>query len=256
MQFPHSLFLEKLVCCVPDKGSVCVWELADGQHPEQGGKCSFLDWLPVTSGVPRDWYWVTVQYCHQWSAWRDEVHPHEFCWWYQIEWGSGPAERRAPLQKVLDRLEECADETLKSSAKTNVRYHIWENMTQECSAVWEATLWKGTWESWWIWPNKNEQCAAVAKGDAGMLDAVSSGRLDCINKGITNKDKRVIIALYSALVRLHLEYLCVVLVPTKQKRCGQAGEGPEKGCKDYQGTEQLQCEEWLREILVCSALKK
>lgn len=207
MQFPHSLFLEKLMCCVPDKGSVCVWELADGQHPEQGGKCSFLDWLPVTSGVPRDWYWVTVQYCHKWSAWRDEVHPHEFCWWYQIEWGSGPAERRAPLQKVLDRLEECADETLKSSAKTNVRYHIWENMTQECSAVWEATLWKGTWESWWIWPNKNEQCAAVAKGDAGMLDAVSSGRLDCINKGITNKDKRVIIALYSALVRLHLEYL-------------------------------------------------
>lgn len=96
----------------------------------------------------------------------------------------------------------------------------------------------------------------MAKGDAGMSDAVSSGRLDCINKGITNKDKRVIIALYSALVRLHLEYLCVVLVPTKQKRCGQAGEGPEKGCKDYQGTEQLQCEEWLREILVCSALKK
>lgn len=96
----------------------------------------------------------------------------------------------------------------------------------------------------------------MAEGDAGMLDAVSSGRLDCINKGITNKDKRVIIALYSALVRLHLEYLCVVLVPTKQKRCGQAGEGPEKGCKDYQGTEHLQCEEWLREILVCSALKK
>lgn len=80
-----------------------------------------------------------------------------------------------------------------------------------------------------------------------MLDVVSSGMLDCINKGIINKDKGVFIVLYPVLVRPHLEYLCAVLVPTKQKRCGQAGEVPEKGYKDDQRTEKLQCEEWLRD---------
>lgn len=47
----HSLFLKKPMCYYPYKGS---GSLADGQHPEQGGKCSFSSRLLVTSGVPRD----------------------------------------------------------------------------------------------------------------------------------------------------------------------------------------------------------
>lgn len=71
--------------------------------------------------------------------------------------------------------------------------------------------------------------------------------LDCTNKGIINKDKGVIIALYSVLVKPHLEYSCALLVPAKQNRCGQAGEGPEKGYKDNQRIEKLKCEKWLRD---------
>ena len=48
--------------------------------------------------------------------------------------------------------------------------------------------------------NRSEQCAAAAKKANRMLG--------CINKGITNRDKEVIIPLYSVLVRPHLEY-CV-----------------------------------------------
>ncbi|KAK4828102.1 hypothetical protein QYF61_023464 [Mycteria americana] len=43
----------------------------------------------------------------------------------------------------------------------------------------------------------SEQCAAAAKKANRMLG--------CINKGITSRDKDIVIPLYSALVRPHLE---------------------------------------------------
>lgn len=48
--------------------------------------------------------------------------------------------------------------------------------------------------------NMSELCAAAAKKASRMLG--------CINKGITSRDKEVVIPLYSVLVRPHLEY-CV-----------------------------------------------
>lgn len=52
----------------------------------------------------------------------------------------------------------------------------------------------------------------------------------CINTGITSRDEERIVPLYS---------LCSVLVPTRQKRCGQAGEGPESGQEDDPSTGKL-----------------
>ncbi|GAB0183754.1 cAMP-dependent protein kinase inhibitor alpha [Grus japonensis] len=74
--------------------------------------------------------------------------------------------------------------------------------------------------------NMSEQCAAAAKKANRVLG--------CINKGIASRDEEVVIPLSASQATPGT--LCSVLVPTIQKRCGQAGEGPEKGHQDDQRT--------------------
>ena len=136
------------------------------------------------------------------------------------------SEGRATLQEDLDRLEEWANKNLTKFNKNKCKVlHLGKHnpgvqhrlgSTQLGSSSVERDL--GV-----LMDNKHnmsEHCAAGAKKANRMLG--------CINKGITSRDKEVIIPLYSVLVRL----LCSVLVPAIQKRCGQAGEVPEKGHKD------------------------
>ena len=71
--------------------------------------------------------------------------------------------------------------------------------------------------------NMSEQRAAAAKQANRMLG--------CINKGITSRDKEVVIPLYSALVGPHLEY-CVQFwsLLYKEMWAGWRGsrEGPQR----------------------------
>ncbi|GAB0205022.1 mitochondrial enolase superfamily member 1 [Grus japonensis] len=89
--------------------------------------------------------------------------------------------------------------------------------------------------------NMNQQCAAVAKKANRMLGGV--------NKGITSRDKEVIIPLYSALVRPHLEYC----VPFWSSLCKEDVDRLERvqrrATKMIKGWGSLLYEERLRQLL-------
>ncbi|PKU29676.1 hypothetical protein llap_20019 [Limosa lapponica baueri] len=83
---------------------------------------------------------------------------------------------------------------------------------------------------------RSEQCVAVAKKAKGMLDCI---------KGITAEIKKS----FSHTPGIP----CSVLVPTTQKSCGQAGEGPGKGHQDDRRTGKA---ERLRELGLFSLEKR
>ncbi|GAB0184817.1 mitochondrial enolase superfamily member 1 [Grus japonensis] len=144
-------------------------------------------------------------------------------------------EGRAILKEDLDRLEEWANKNLMNFnkdkckvlhlAKHNPRVHHRLGYTQLGSNSVERDLVV-------LVDNKlnmSEECAAVAKQANRMLG--------CMNQNITIRDKEVTIPLSACHATSGI--WCSVLVPAIQKRCGQAGEGPEKGHRDDQRTGKL-----------------
>ncbi|GAB0191244.1 mitochondrial enolase superfamily member 1 [Grus japonensis] len=135
------------------------------------------------------------------------------------------SEERATSQRDLDRLGEWASKNSMRFNKSRCQVPHLDGRTGYGLCGWGTALLKGTWgDLVGSKLNMSQQGAAAA--------TKANWTLGCIHRGITSKDRDVIIPLYSVLDRPHLQYCVQLWFPELKKDTDWRGS--KEGLEDDQ----------------------